>query len=505
MTDLPPGWVRVPVTEVADVRGGIQKQAKRRPVENKFPFLRVANVARGRLDLTDVHEIELFDGELERHVLEVGDLLVVEGNGSPAEIGRAALWNGEIERCVHQNHLIRVRPTSAIIPRFLELLWNSEEVRSQLLEVSSSTSGLHTLSTVKIKNIRIPVPPLTEQQRIVAVLETRFAELAKLAALLTSSALRLTHLREFVLEAACTGRLLGLEIADEAIELAPAGVIDGDLPRIPTGWRWVRLGTIADVAGGVTKDTKKQMDAALPLVPYLRVANVQRLRLDLRDVAYIRVPAAKAEQLTLQNGDVLLNEGGDRDKLGRGWIWEGQIDHCIHQNHVFRARVLGEVLHPKLLAWHANSFGRGWFDRNGKQSVNLASISLSKLKLFPVPVPPQELQQALVERAELLLGMIESSEALVERARIRLASLRQKLVTDAFEGRLVEQAAADEPADMLLDRIRVERAAAPKAGSRRRRDASRTEAKKVLLPPGFGAAIPAGAQESLFEQEEVSS
>src|SRR5690349_7635001 len=106
------------------------------------------------------------------------------------------------------------------------------------------------------------------------------------------------------------------------------------LPSIPSSWAWTTLGEIAEVVGGVTKDTKKQSDPALPLVPYLRVANVQRGRIDLRSVAEIRVPSATAERLRLRPGDVLLNEGGDRDKLGRGWIWEGQLSECIHQNHV---------------------------------------------------------------------------------------------------------------------------------------------------------------------------
>jgi type I restriction enzyme S subunit len=95
MSDLPSGWEWIDAGSITQVQGGIQKQPKRRPVANSFPFLRVANVLRGRLDLGDVHEIELFDGEIERYRLQPGDLLVVEGNGSPDQIGRAAQWHGE--------------------------------------------------------------------------------------------------------------------------------------------------------------------------------------------------------------------------------------------------------------------------------------------------------------------------------------------------------------------------------------------------------------------------
>jgi type I restriction enzyme, S subunit len=170
-TQTPPGWDLVTVADVAEVQGGIQKQQSRRPIRNKYPFLRVANVERGRLNLQEIHEVELFEGELERLALQPGDLLVVEGNGSPDQIGRSAMWSGEIAHCVHQNHLIRVRPKSVLIPRFLELLWNSPDVAGRLRQVANSTSGLHTLSTSKIKAINLAIPPLDEQRQIATVLD----------------------------------------------------------------------------------------------------------------------------------------------------------------------------------------------------------------------------------------------------------------------------------------------------------------------------------------------
>ncbi|MFI6241239.1 restriction endonuclease subunit S [Micromonospora sp. NPDC050795] len=181
--------------------------------------------------------------------------------------------------------------------------------------------------------------------------------------------------------------------------------------EIPASWTWATLGEIAEVVGGVTKDSKRQADPSYVEVPYLRVANVQRGYLDLSNVSTIRVPEPRAAALRLQHGDVLLNEGGDRDKLGRGWIWEGQIQECIHQNHVFRARVEGGVLAPKLLALFANSFGQGWFQQNGLQSVNLASISLTAIKNFPVPVPPLAEQQRIVAVLEAVLLRLDAGVA----------------------------------------------------------------------------------------------
>lgn len=170
-------WPTRPLAEVAEIQGGIQKQPKRTPKTHPAPFLRVANVTARGLDLTDVHAIELFDGDLDRYGLRRGDLLVVEGNGSASQIGRAAVWDGSIPNVVHQNHLIRVRPGPQLNERYLGLVWNSPTIRDELSRVASSTSGLHTLSVAKLKSIRLPLAPLDEQRRIVDLLEDHLSRL----------------------------------------------------------------------------------------------------------------------------------------------------------------------------------------------------------------------------------------------------------------------------------------------------------------------------------------
>jgi type I restriction enzyme S subunit len=240
--------------------------------------------------------------------------------------------------------------------------------------------------------------------------------------------------------------------------LASGGVGSDGLPNLAPGWHWSRLSQIADLAGGVTKDSSKQTDPSYIEVPYLRVANVQKARLDLSVVTTIRVPPQKAVSLTLQPGDVLLNEGGDRDKLGRGWVWEGQIDGCIHQNHVFRARIRDNATDPYLLSWYANTVGRDWCERNGRQSVNLASISLSRISQMPVPVPPTGVRHELRERTEDALARMHRLATDMTVATRKGNALRQSLLVAAFSGRLIPQVPDDEPAELLIKRIQAERA-----------------------------------------------
>ena len=217
---LPSHWNWTTIGEVAEVKGGIQKQPKRRPNKNPAPFLRVANVLRGELLLDEVPQIELFDGELQRYRLQAGDLLVVEGNGSPQQIGRAACWEGEIADCVHQNHLIRVRPGPNLVPRYLALYWNAPHTASVLREVASSTSGLYTLSTAKVKSIPIPLAPLPEQQRIAEEVDQHFEGHRRLEQSIRRALDRLGAVRRSVLAMAFSGRLMPQNPTDE-----PASVL----------------------------------------------------------------------------------------------------------------------------------------------------------------------------------------------------------------------------------------------------------------------------------------
>jgi type I restriction enzyme S subunit len=191
------------------------------------------------------------------------------------------------------------------------------------------------------------------------------------------------------------------------------------------------LDAIADLKGGITVDSKRR-DSTARSVPYLRVANVQRGYIDLSEVKYIDAPEVDIAALRLQCGDVLFNEGGDRDKLGRGWIWEGQLTDCIHQNHVFRARFFVSEISSKLISWWGNSFGQDYFSREGKQTTNLASINIAKLSAFPVPIPPVAEQDRLVVELERQSSIIAAVELQVTNWFLQGKTLRQSILSDVF-------------------------------------------------------------------------
>lgn len=161
-------WRLQTINEFCTVQGGIQKTPLRAPVKHHFPYLRVANVQRGRIDTAQLERYELAAEELQRWRLNAGDLLIVEGNGSESEIGRCAIWHGEVEDCVYQNHLMRVRPTGGDAVEYLALYLNSPVGTAHMRRLAITTSGLFNLSVGKIRSIPVELPPPSEQRRIVA-------------------------------------------------------------------------------------------------------------------------------------------------------------------------------------------------------------------------------------------------------------------------------------------------------------------------------------------------
>lgn len=187
----------------------------------------------------------------------------------------------------------------------------------------------------------------------------------------------------------------------------------------PAGWKSAALEEVADVQTGIAKG--KPFGGAAVTLPYLRVANVQDGHVDLSVMKEIRLKPSEVERYSLRRGDVLFTEGGDFDKLGRGTVWNAEIEPCLHQNHVFAVRPNPSRLLPEFLAIQAASqHGRRYFQLSSKQSTNLASINSTQLKQFPVLLPPLPEQQGIVEVLrtwDVAIGKLEA---------LRTATLRRR-------------------------------------------------------------------------------
>ncbi len=220
---LPEGWCWATVDQVGQVIGGLTKNQARAELPTSYAYLRVANVYADELRLDDVKTIGVSESELERVLLRAGDLMVVEGNGSPGQIGRVAEWNGELITCCHQNHLIKVRcdPGRVCLPRWLLLWLLSPLGRRTVLDKASSTSGLYTLSLSKVRALPFPLAPYREQVEAVKLADS-LREAGRLARRRVQAGIdaQSAALRQSILKRAFEGRLVPQDPDDE-----PAAVL----------------------------------------------------------------------------------------------------------------------------------------------------------------------------------------------------------------------------------------------------------------------------------------
>lgn len=262
---------------------------------------------------------------------------------------------------------------------YLRHLLVTDQFHARLMQTVSGVGGsLLRARPAQVAEIEIRLPALSEQQRIARLLD---------------QADRLRRTCRYALELSDT--------------FLPAAFLElfGDLRQSDHRWSFVELESHAEIASGIAKG-QKYGDRETVEVPYLRVANVQDGYLDLTEIKTIRALPTDVESLRLKAGDIVMTEGGDFDKLGRGAIWPGGIVDCIHQNHIFRVRLDSATLLPAFFAAFLRSAAaKNYFLRCSKQTTNLASINMTQLRAAPVPLPPLSIQRhfaAVVARYERL-------------------------------------------------------------------------------------------------------
>ncbi|MBZ4319139.1 hypothetical protein [Streptomyces huiliensis] len=435
MNEVPVGWR---IVRLADVLSEpLVNGRSPRPGEGGLPVLRMPALRAVTVDFTQSKSSDRSDNGHAILLAEHGDVLVGRVNGSHSLVGEGALVDGPPAPTAIPDTMIRVRVRPDVLdPRYLAHLWKSPVMRRQIeARARQGGAAIWRINQRDLADVLLPLPPVGEQRRIVGLLGDHLTRIDA-TTIRTHSALDQAD----VLSRALTARAGRGALTDTARVPADlprvAGAGDGTLPDLPERWRWTRLHDVAEVTRGITPSGTQEWNPADTDVSCLRVANVQRGRLDLDDVRTIRLPPSRAEAARLRAGDVLLTGGGSIDSLGRGWIWEDQLPHCVPHSHVFRARITTHQLHPVLLAWHANGLGRQWCHRNATQSAGPASISLARIRLMPVPVAPVDEQHHLVAVVQSHTAALNAACAAAERALEVAGRLRRNLLERAFTGHM---------------------------------------------------------------------
>jgi type I restriction enzyme S subunit len=267
---VPESWAWTSLSRVALVTGGLTKNPKRNALPNRVPYLRVANVYANELRLDNLAEIGCTALELAKTQLLAGDLLIVEGNGSLDQIGRVAIWGGDVDRCSHQNHIIRARLNEHIVPKFVLYWLLSPGGRSAIERVAASSSGLYTLSITKIQGLPIPICGRGEQHEIVCRIEAAFSWLDKATGEYGRVAHLLRKLDRAILEKAFRGELVLQDPRDEPASnlLARIRTARGEQPDGRRGRR-SRRGIVPRAPRERAAMTKSRYDDDVRYKPYL--------------------------------------------------------------------------------------------------------------------------------------------------------------------------------------------------------------------------------------------
>ncbi len=363
----PEAWSRVHLSDVAD-----QRVEKVVPAEtDKRPYVALEHLAQGSPTLLGCHEAGAAASA--KTVFRTGDVLF--GKLRPyLRKAAPAPFDG-----LCSTDILPLFGRSRLDTRYLAQLAQWRPLQQHAVATSSGTKMPRT-SWPQLGAFTFPLPPLPEQRKIAAILSSVDDAIEKTQAVID----QVQVVKRGLMQKLLTRGLPGRHTRFKQTEIGP----------IPQDWQLKRLSEVASIQTGLAKN---KANAGALSVSYLRVANVQDGFVDLAEVKVVEVNTDALPRYALRRGDVLFTEGGDADKLGRGAVWNGEIEPCLHQNHVFVARPLGNIRPMFLSLYRGSSRGKSYFLNCSKQTTNLASMNSTQLKNLPLPIPQLDEQDRIVE------------------------------------------------------------------------------------------------------------
>ncbi|UNU26226.1 restriction endonuclease subunit S [Microcoleus vaginatus] len=467
MSKQPPGWVTATLADVTEYisRGKSPKYTHHSslPVVNQRA-IRWFGIQQEHLKYVDPAQFDLWTPE---RFIRIWDVLWNStGTGT---IGRACLvTQRDVEPPkVVDSHVTIVRPNQAAIePRFLFSWIQSPEIQENISSLATGTTNQIELSRLAIASIQIPIAPLNEQKRIADKLDALLARVDACRERLDRIPSILKRFRQAILAAATSGQLT----EDWR-----------DVQSINKIVRWVSLEDVA-LEFSYGSSAKSSPSGS---VPVLRMGNIQDAKLDWNNLVFTS-DIKEIEKYQLLTGDVLFNRTNSPELVGKTAVYKGERP-AIYAGYLIRVRCSADLL-PDYLNYCLNSpAGRDYCWQVKSDAISQSNINARKLAAFQFELPPIEEQAEIVRRTEALLAYADRLEARYQAARTQVDRLTPALLTKAFRGELVPQDPNDEPASVLLEGIRAERAAQP--AKPKRSQASRKQTMTKMTEESVKEAI----------------
>ena len=392
----------------------------------EIPVIRVADIWGLDVETEDLTIRRVKESKLPGRLIGKRTVLLEKsGGGEQKPVGRAVLGRNLPFDAICSNFMAKTECGPTLDPLYVVFLLDAAYSLGVNGAHIQQTTGIQNLRVFDYLNTHVAVPPLPEQQRIAAYLDASCAAIDVAVVAKRRQLETLDALRKSIIQRAVTRGIT------EGVALESTGNVW--MEQIPIGWKLVCLKRIAEIQGGLTLG--KLYEGPLIERPYLRVGNVQDGHFDLEDVSVIELPADVAPGVELRPSDVLMTEGGDLDKLGRGHVWNGEIPGCLHQNHIFAVRCFLHKLKPMFLAYvTAAKYGRDYFEATGKKTTNLACTNATKVGQFPIPLPCLAEQEAICAYLEKRLGEVKATVTGIESQITTLTAYRKSLIHECVTG-----------------------------------------------------------------------
>ncbi|WP_271539225.1 restriction endonuclease subunit S [Bradyrhizobium sp. CCBAU 45321] len=438
MSDLPNGWTRAAIGEIADVRLGKMLDA----AKNKgtpVPYLRNVNVRWGSFDLADILEMRMTAEELESYSIKDGDVIICEG-GEP---GRAAVWRSGPTELKFQKALHRARTFNGVSPEWLAFYMRHIATNGELESRFTGTTIKH-LPLATMREMPMPLPPIPEQRRIVTKIDSLSAKSRRARHHLDHIARLVEKYKQAILNA-------GFSQAGGHGDYVP---LAGAIASTFYGPRFAK-----EAYGGEGVVTLRTTD-------FDDHGNVR-----LKSPPRVTVSAAELAKWGLVEGDLLVTRTGS---IGKCALYSQSIGPALPSAYLIRVRLRIERVRPRyVLLFLLSNSGQEQLGL-GITAVTQPNINAGVIERLTLPIPDLDRQDRVIHYIEKAFAWINRLASEATSARKLVDHLDRAVLAKAFRGELVPQASSDEPASVLLDRIRAERRAAASAGGdgKRRRKAT---------------------------------
>lgn len=441
--EFPKGWAETTLGQICSKPqyGWTCRAAK----NGKIKYLRTSDISEGKIDWQSVPYCEEIPDDVEKYQVYPDDILVARAGS----VGVSHRVRDTVHEAVFASYLIRFTALEGIDPRFIEFFLKSQEYWQAISDFAAGIA-IPNVNATKLASLELPLAPLNEQHRIVAKLEKLLGKVDGCQQRLMKIPLILKRFRQSVLAAACSGRLTA-----DWRETSP-GPKNHPEEELPAGWRTALVGQVID---NLKYGTAQKCSYERRGVPVLRIPNIEQGVISHSDLKYAELPENEFQQLRLKPGDILLiRSNGSVSLVGKSaLVRKAELDFA-YAGYLIRLRPNVEKVLPEFLNLVLGSHEvRIQIEVPARSTSGVNNINSEEVRALQFFLPLLPEQQEIVRRVEALFALADQIETRFVKAKARVDQLTQSLLAKAFRGELVPQDPNDEPASVLLERIKSER------------------------------------------------